>query len=466
MTAADSLERIRREESLDSGLNAFVSLAGVRAVETAVGSLSEVGRGTAGNERGVLGGRFVAVKDNLVTLDLPVTCGSNMLAGYRSPFEATAVRLLRKAGGIVVGKTNMDEFGMGSSTENSAWGPTLNPHDRTRVPGGSSGGSAAAVAAGYVSMALGSDTGGSVRQPAALCGVVGIKPTYGRVSRYGLVAFASSLDQIGTFGGSVHDAATLLAVISGHDRRDATSANRPPLSLADIVADPDAQGLAGITIGVPVEYFPDTLDTEVRSRTDRALYHLRAAGATVREVTLPNTDLAVPCYYVLAPAEASSNLARFDGVRFGQRVSAGSLLEMYQATRGQGMGLEVKRRIMLGTFALSAGYYDAYYGTAQRARVNIRADFERVFGQGVDLIFTPTTPSPAFRIGEKIDDPLAMYRQDIFTTPASLAGIPAMSVPIGSVQGLPVGGQLLAPWWEEVTMIQAARVLEATMNAS
>lgn len=462
MTAVESLERIRRDESLDSGLNAFVSLA----AETAVGSRAEAGGGDAAEEKGALEDRAVAVKDNLATLDLPTTCGSNMLDGYRSPFEATVVRRLREAGGIVVGKTNMDEFGMGSSTENSAWGPTLNPHDRTRVPGGSSGGSAAAVAAGYVSMALGSDTGGSVRQPAALCGVVGIKPTYGRVSRYGLVAFASSLDQIGTFGGTVNDAATLLAVISGHDRRDATSANRPALSLVDITADPVAAGLAGITIGVPVEYFPDTLDTEVRGRMDRALDHLRAAGATVRDVTLPNTDLAVPCYYVLAPAEASSNLARFDGVRYGQRVSAGSVPEMYEATRGQGMGLEVKRRIMMGTFALSAGYCDAYYGTAQRVRADIRADFERVFGHGVDLIFTPTTSSPAFRIGEKIDDPMEMYRQDIFTTPASLAGIPGMSVPIGSVQGLPVGGQLLAPWWEEVTMIRAARVLEAALTAS
>ncbi len=466
MTALDLLETIRRDESLDSSLNAFVSLADRDALEASFGGRGEAGRRGGGGENRALEGVAVAVKDNLVTLDLPTTCGSNMLDGYRSPFEATAVRLLREAGGIVVGKTNMDEFGMGSSTEHSAWGPTLNPHDRTRVPGGSSGGSAAAVAAGYVSMALGSDTGGSVRQPAALCGVVGIKPTYGRVSRYGLVAFASSLDQIGTFGGTVHDAAALLAVISGHDPRDATSGNRCALSSVDVVPDPATAGLSGITIGVPVEYFPDTLDTGIRHRTERALDHLRAAGATVREVTLPNTDLAVPCYYVLAPAEASSNLARFDGVRFGQRVSAWSVAEMYEATRRQGMGPEVKRRIMLGTFALSAGYYDAYYGTAQRVRADIRADFERVFGLGVDLLFTPTTPSPAFLIGEKIDDPLEMYREDIFTTPASLAGIPGMSVPIGSVQGLPVGGQFLAPWWEEEMMIRAACVLETALKES
>lgn len=450
MSARAALDAIRAAEQSSNGLNAFLSIADPDAVSAT----------QADADGGPLCGVPIAVKDNLATLDLFTTCASRLLEGYRSPFEATVVRRLRDAGGVVIGKTNMDEFGMGSSTENSAFGPTLNPHDRRRVPGGSSGGSAAAVAAGYVPMALGSDTGGSVRQPAAFCGVVGIKPTYGRVSRYGLVAFASSLDHVGTFGRTVDDAARLLAIVSGYDPRDAMSQDRPPLDPREFEGRAPPGDLAGLTVGVPLEYLPDHMDAPVRERMEVALDHFRAAGATVREVSLPATELAVPCYYVLATAEASSNLARFDGVRFGRRVSAESVPGMYEATRGQGLGLEVKRRIMLGTFALSAGYSDAYYGAAQRVRAAIRAEFRRTFSAGVDLLFTPTTPSPAFQIGEKIDDPLEMYREDVFTTPASLAGVPAMTVPIGRVDALPVGGQIIAPWWEEARMIRAARVLE------
>ena len=456
MSASAALDVIRAAEESSGSLNAFLSIADPEAVSAAQASAGD----------GILRGTPIAVKDNLATLDLPTTCGSRHLEEYRSPFEATVVRRLRDAGGIVVGKTNMDEFGMGSSTEHSAFGVTLNPHDLARVPGGSSGGSAAAVAAGYVPMALGSDTGGSVRQPAALCGVVGIKPTHGRVSRYGLVAFASSLDQVGTFGRTVDEAARLLAAVSGHDPRDATSRDLPPLDPRELSGDAAPQDLAGVTVGVPAEYFPGRLDASVRERAEVALDWLRAAGAEVRDVTLPSTSLAVACYYVLAPAEASSNLARFDGVRFGRRVPADSVSTMYEATRGAGLGPEVKRRIMLGTFALSAGYYDAHYGVAQRVRASIRTEFGRVFSGGVDLLFTPTTPSPAFRIGEKIGNPLDMYREDVFTTPASLAGIPAMSVPIGHVDGLPFGGQILAPWWQEARMIHAARILESAGMAT
>jgi aspartyl-tRNA(Asn)/glutamyl-tRNA(Gln) amidotransferase subunit A len=402
----------------------------------------------------------IAVKDVLATTDLPTTCGSKVLEGYRSPFEATAVRRARAAGAVVIGKTNMDEFAMGSSTENSAYGPTLNPHDRTRVPGGSSGGSAAAVAAGYVPMALGSDTGGSVRQPAAFCGVVGIKPTYGRVSRYGLVAYASSLDQVGTFAGTVAEAARLLAAVSGHDDRDATSAVQPVPDFERAVS----RSVEGLVVGVPEEYFPDGLDPEVRRLTDGALEALKAGGAEVRWVSLPHTRWAIPCYYVIATAEASSNLSRYDGVRYGVRNVGDDLVSMYETTRSHGLGAEVKRRIMLGTYALSAGYYDQYYGTAQRARGLITEDFRKVFAGGVDVLFTPTSPTPAFALGERTADPIEMYLSDVFTVTANLAGIPGVSVPIGRVRGLPVGGQVLAPWWQEETMLAAAGALEARLG--
>jgi len=411
---------------------------------------------------GALAGVPVAVKDNIVTLDLPTTCGSRLLEGYRSPFEATAVRRLRAAGAIVVGKTNLDEFGMGSSTEHSAYGPTRNPHDLDRVPGGSSGGSAAAVAAGIVPAALGSETGGSVRQPAAFCGIVGIKPTYGRVSRYGLVAYASSLDHIGVFGRTVDDAAALLEVIAGHDPLDSTSVNRPPPP-APVVAD---GSLEGVVIGVPEEYFPASLDADVMARCRDALRALEGLGAEIREVSLPNTSLAIPTYYIIAPAEASSNLARFDGVRYGVRpAGSGGLKELYERTRAL-FGPEVKRRVMLGTYALSAGYYDAYYGRAQRVRALIARDFAHVFASGVDAIFTPTSPTPAFRLGEHIQDPYDMYLSDVFTVTANLAGIPALSLPIGRAGHLPVGGQLMASPWREDVLLRVAASLEATLAAA
>ena len=401
----------------------------------------------------------VAVKDNIATLGLPTTCGSRILEGYTSPYEATAVRRLRQAGAIVLSKTNCDEFAMGSSTENSAYGPTKNPVDPTRVPGGSSGGSAAAVAAGIVRIALGSETGGSVRQPASFCGVVGVKPTYGRVSRFGLVAFASSLDQVGVFGKTVDDAALGLGVIAGHDEFDATSVAHP---VPDYRA-AARESLEGFVIGWPKEYFPDTLDSRVRARCEEAADRLKASGAEVREVSLPHTSLAIPVYYIVAPAEASSNLARFDGVRYGLRLSGDGLRGMYEATRSGGFGPEVTRRILLGTYVLSAGYYDAYYRKAMGIRALIRQDFERVFADGVHVLLTPTAPTTAFKLGA-ISEPYEMYMSDIFTATANLAGIPGMSVPAGEVDGLPVGVQLLANHFDEYRMFVAAYALEAVSS--
>ncbi|MSR19484.1 MAG: Asp-tRNA(Asn)/Glu-tRNA(Gln) amidotransferase subunit GatA [Gemmatimonadetes bacterium] len=447
--ARGAIARIREREAGPEALNAFLSVADPASL-------------TVDAPTGPLAGVPIAVKDILATTDLPTTCGSRVLEGYRSPFEATAVRRARAAGAVVVGKTNMDEFAMGSSTENSAYGPTLNPHDRTRVPGGSSGGSAAAVAAGYVTMALGSDTGGSVRQPAAFCGVVGIKPTYGRVSRYGLVAYASSLDQVGTFGRTVTDAARLLQAVAGHDERDATSVDRPVPDYEKAVR----RGVAGLVVGVPAEYDPDELDPEIRRLVNRALETLRACGAEVRRVSLPHTRYAIPTYYVIATAEASSNLSRYDGVRYGVRRGEGDLVSMYEGTRSRGLGAEVKRRIMLGTYALSAGYYDEYYGTAQRARLHIIDDFRRVFYGGADVLFTPTSPTPAFKLGERTSDPVQMYLSDVFTVTANLAGIPGLSLPIGRVGGLPVGGQVLAPWWDEERMLGVAGAIEESLGGS
>jgi aspartyl-tRNA(Asn)/glutamyl-tRNA(Gln) amidotransferase subunit A len=444
--AREALAAARKREASAHGLNAFLSFADERLL-------------VVENPRGPLAGVPIAVKDVLATVDLPTTCGSRVLEGYHSPFDATAVRRARAAGAVVIGKTNMDEFAMGSSTENSAYGPTLNPHDRTRVPGGSSGGSAAAVAAGYVPMALGSDTGGSVRQPAAFCGVVGIKPTYGRVSRYGLVAYASSLDQVGTFGRTVADAAKLLAAVSGHDARDATSIAKSVPDFAAAVG----RGVKGLVVGVPKEYLPEGLDAELRGRFDAALEALGARGAEVKWVSLPHTRYAIPCYYVIATAEASSNLSRYDGVRYGVRHEGDDLPSMYERSRSRGLGAEVKRRVMLGTYALSAGYYDQYYGTAQRARLLITEDFRRAFASGVDVLFTPTSPTPAFALGERTADPIEMYLSDVFTVTANLAGIPGVSVPIGRVRGLPVGGQVLAPWWAEERMLAVAGALEASM---
>ena len=408
---------------------------------------------------GLLAGVPVAVKDNFATLTLPTTCGSRILEHWISPYEATAVRRLRDAGAVVIGKTNMDEFAMGSSTENSAFGPSRNPHDRSRAPGGSSGGSAAAVAAGIAPIALGSETGGSVRQPAAFCGVVGVKPTYGRVSRFGLVAFASSLDCVGVFGATVDDAALATEIVSGHDPYDATCADA---AVAPMRIGPGS--LDGVVIGVPKEYFPPSLDPAVRDHCTRALDALRAQGATVRDVSLPHTDLAIPVYYIIAPAECSANLARFDGVRYGMRIEGEGIREMYEATRAQGFGAEVTRRILLGTYVLSAGYYDAYYRKAQQVRQRITDDFSAVFASGVHALFTPTTPTPAFALGA-ISDPYEMYLSDIFTVTANLVGIPGMSIPIGRVKGLPVGGQILAPHFDEATMFRVAYALEEALGA-
>jgi aspartyl-tRNA(Asn)/glutamyl-tRNA(Gln) amidotransferase subunit A len=404
---------------------------------------------------GLLARTPVVVKDNVATTSLTTSCGSRILEGYVSPFDATVVTRLRAAGGIVIAKSNMDEFAMGSSTEHSAYGPARNPRDPSRVPGGSSGGSAAAVAAGIVRVALGSETGGSVRQPAAFCGVVGVKPTYGRVSRFGLVAFASSLDQVGVFGATVRDAAAGLQAIAGVDVNDATTADVPVGDYVGAATD----RLDGMVIGVPREYFPASLDPAVRARCDVALDALRAAGATVRDVSLPHTEYAVPVYYIIAPAECSSNLARFDGVRYGLRIEGDGLRGMYEATRSRGFGAEVTRRILLGTYALSHGYYDAYYGKAQQVRARIAGDFSRVFRSGVHALFTPTTPTPAFTLGA-ITDPYEMYMSDIFTATANLAGVPGMSVPIGNVNGLPVGGQVLAPHFAEQSMFRLAFALE------
>jgi aspartyl-tRNA(Asn)/glutamyl-tRNA(Gln) amidotransferase subunit A len=411
-------------------------------------------------EPGTLLGVPVAVKDNIATLELPTTCASRILAGYVSPYEATVVTQLRRAGAVVVAKTNMDEFAMGSSNEYSAYGPVRNPHAPDRVPGGSSGGSAAAVAAGIVPIALGSETGGSVRQPAAFCGIVGVKPTYGRVSRYGLVAFASSLDQVGVFGRTVDDAALGLGAIAGRDPLDSTSAE---------VAVPRynearTRSLKGVVIGRPKEYFPQNLDTRIRALCDRALDAYRSLGAEVREVSLPRTELAIPVYYIIAPAEASSNLARFDGVRYGLRITGDGLRGMYEATRSRGFGPEVTRRILLGTYVLSAGYYEAYYKKAQQVRTLIAEEFRTLFASGVDILLTPTTPTPAFPIGAKAADPYEMYLSDIFTVTANLTGVPAMSVPIGRVDGLPVGGQLMAPHFHEAHLFAAAYGLEHALG--
>jgi len=398
----------------------------------------------------------IAIKDNIVTTELPTTCASKILSGFTSPYDATAVARLRKRGYAIVGKTNLDEFAMGSSTEHSAFGVTRNPWDPTRVAGGSSGGSAAAVAARMVPAALGSETGGSVRQPAAFCGVVGVKPTYGRVSRYGLVAFASSLDQIGVVTRTVRESAELLGIIAGHDPLDSTSSDAP---VDDYAADVD-KGATGLRFGV-VREAVDKLQGDVRENFESALDVLRRSGAVVEEASVPAIGYAIAIYYIVANAEASANLARFDGVRYGRRSEhARTVKEMYFASRGEGFGAEVKRRIMLGTFALSSGYYDAYYGRAQAVRGRLRDDFAAAF-RHFDFLLTPTTPEPAFKIGAKTADPLSMYLSDIFTAPANLVGIPAIAVPSGfSGEGLPLSLQIMAPHFRERAMFQAAAAYE------
>ena len=413
-------------------------------------------RVAAGEDPGPLAGVPVAIKDNLCTRGVATTCSSRILEGWIPPYDATVVELLNAAGAVSVGKTNLDEFAMGSSTENSAFGPTRNPRDTTRVPGGSSGGSAAAVAAGFAPLSLGSDTGGSIRQPAALCGVVGVKPTYGVVSRYGLVAFASSLDQIGPFATTVADAALLLDVISGHDPRDATSIPQAPPVVSDHLDD----GVQGLRVGLVSELMGEGIAPDVAARVRQAADALAAAGAVVEEVSVPAVTFGLSAYYLIAPAEASSNLARFDGVRYGLRVDAATTNEMMVATRTAGFGDEVKRRIMLGTYALSAGYYDAFYGQAQKVRTLICNDFAAAYAK-VDVLLSPTSPTTAFELGA-IHDPLTMYLNDICTIPTNLAGHPAMSVPFGTGDdGLPVGVQILAPTLGEVAMFRAASVVEA-----
>ena len=409
----------------------------------------------AGRPVGPLAGVPIALKDNMCTRGVATTCSSKILEGWKPPYDATVVTKLRDAGAVLVGKTNLDEFAMGSSTENSAFGPTRNPLDTSRVPGGSSGGSAAAVAAGFAAASLGSDTGGSIRQPAALCGLVGVKPTYGLVSRQGLVAFASSLDQIGPFTHTVADAALLMDTISGHDPLDSTSLPIAPVQLGAVLN----VGVDGLRIGRVVD-MPEGSEPEVLARLDAAFGALEKAGATIVDVRLPSLEYGLTAYYLVAPAEASSNLARFDGVRYGLRVEAEDLNAMYGATRSAGFGAEVKRRIMLGTYALSAGYYDAYYGKALKVRRLIADDFARAYST-CDVILTPTSPTVAFPFGDKTADPLAMYLCDVFTIPSNLAGHAAMSVPFGSgAHGLPVGVQVLAPALAEETMFRVAAALE------
>jgi aspartyl-tRNA(Asn)/glutamyl-tRNA(Gln) amidotransferase subunit A len=412
-------------------------------------------------QEGPLKGIPVAVKDIFCTEGSPTTAGSRILEGYLPPYTATAVRRLDAAGARVLGKTNMDEFAMGSSNENSAYGPVLNPWDRGRVPGGSSGGSAAVVAGGLAPCAIGTDTGGSIRQPAALCGIVGLKPTYGAISRYGMIAFASSLDQCGPLTRDVTDAALLLAALQGRDPCDSTS-----VGIEGGIAAPSREDLKGLRFGVPAELARDEIDAGVRTVFEATLKRIEELGGEIAEVELPSAEHGISAYYVIAPAEASSNLARYDGVRYGMRSeSSGDLLEMYETTRAEGFGAEVKRRIMLGTYALSSGYYEAYYGQAQKVRTRIAADFDAAFA-GVDFVVTPTSPSVAFGLGEKTDDPLAMYLNDFFTVPMSLAGIPAISIPAGLAEpegggeDLPVGFQIAAPAFAEQKLLDAAYALE------
>jgi aspartyl-tRNA(Asn)/glutamyl-tRNA(Gln) amidotransferase subunit A len=447
---------LARIDAVDVKVRAFLTVTADRALVQADAADARIAAG----ERAPLLGVPVAIKDVLCTKGVATTCGSKMLERFVPPYDATVVRKLGAAGAVMLGKTNMDEFAMGSSTENSAYFPTHNPWDLDRVPGGSSGGSAAAVAARMAPYALGSDTGGSIRQPAALCGVVGMKPTYGRVSRYGLVAFASSLDQVGPFARDVRDCATVLNAICGHDRCDATSA---PVETPDFTAGLDA-GVRGMRIGVPKEYLPPTLDAGVRARFEEALTALADQGAEIDvegELSLPSTEAALAVYYIIAPSEASANLARYDGVKYGFSFQQGeSMWDNMEKTRGRGFGTEVKRRIMIGTYALSSGYYDAYYLKAQKVRTVIRHEFDAAF-EKYDVIAAPVTPTPAFKIGEKTEDPLAMWLSDIYTITANLAGIGGVSIPCGFTRsGLPIGLQILAPPFEEERMLRAARMFE------
>ncbi len=457
ITAAAVTESfLARIGTLDPSLGAYllVDETGARA------QAAEIDRRRGANEAlGPLAGVPIALKDMIVTKDVVTTAGSKILEGWVPPYDATVVERLRAAGAVILGKVNCDEFGMGSSTERSAYHVTKNPWDPTRVPGGSSGGSAAAVAAGLCTASLGTDTGGSIRQPAAFCGVVGLKPTYGRVSRYGIVAFASSLDQVGPLAHSVADAALVLQAIAGHDPRDATSLSDAlgPLTGA-ITGD-----VAGMKVGLPKEYFAGEIDADVRAALEATVAALRDKGATLVDVSLPHTTLALPAYYIIAPAEASSNLARYDGIRYGKRADAQDLLGLYMQTRGERFGPEVKRRIMLGTYALRSGYYDAYYRKAQQIRALIKRDFDEAFAQ-CDVLLTPTTPTAAYALGAK-STPLEMYLGDIFTLACNLAGLPGLSVPCGMTStGLPIGAQLLGKPQGEATLVRAGFVIEAALG--
>jgi aspartyl-tRNA(Asn)/glutamyl-tRNA(Gln) amidotransferase subunit A len=427
--------------------------------ERALGQAAKIDAMAAqGDALPALAGVPVGIKDVLTMTGSPATAGSKILEGWMPPYDATVVKRLEAAGAVLLGKLNCDEFAMGSSNENSAYGPVLNPRALDRVPGGSSGGSAAAVAAGFAVATLGSDTGGSIRQPAAFCGVVGVLPTYGRVSRYGLIAFASSLDRVGPFATNVRDAATMLSVLAGKDAMDATSSDRPVGDYVGALETP----VAGLKIGVPEEYFGEGLDPEIRAAIEKALDGLKAAGCGIKPISLPHTKYAIPTYYVIATAEASANLSRFDGVRFGFRAGSGTetLSEMYRETRDRGFGAEVKRRILLGTYALSAGYYDAYYRKAQQVRTLLTRDFLAAFGE-VDAIVSPITPTPAFKLGAKTDDPVQMYLEDIYSVAASLAGICGTSVPCGETKaGLPIGVQVMGRHFDEETMLRVALAME------
>ncbi|HEY3138276.1 MAG TPA: Asp-tRNA(Asn)/Glu-tRNA(Gln) amidotransferase subunit GatA [Blastocatellia bacterium] len=450
--ALDRIERL-------FDLNAFITVT----AEAAIARAQQIDRAIQqGNDPGPLAGTIIAIKDNMVMRGVRTTAGSRILSNYKPPYTASAVQRLEAAGAVIIGKTNLDEFAMGSSTENSAFGPVKNPWDKTRVPGGSSGGSAVAVAAGMAMAALGSDTGGSIRQPASLTGVVGLKPTYGCVSRYGLIAFGSSLDQIGPFANSVEDIARILSVIAGHDPNDSTSSN---IEAEDYVS-AIAGDVRGLRVGVPHEYYGEGLDAGVREKIEAAIKKLEELGARIVDISLPHTEYAVPVYYLIATAEASSNLARYDGVRYGFRAEeAATVKAMYSRTREQGFGTEVKRRIMLGTYALSAGYYDQYYGKAQRVRSLIESDFRNAFAR-CDVIATPTSPTPAFKLGEKTHNPLEMYLSDIYTITANLAGVPGLVLPCGlSSSGLPIGIQLIGKHFDESTLLRAGHNLEQALGA-
>jgi len=450
-------EYLDRIAALDPKVKAYLTVTGEAALMRAAEADA---RFEARAPRGPLDGVPLGLKDVLCTRGVRTTCGSKMLERFVPPYDATVVARLLRAGAVVLGKLNMDEFAMGSSTENSAYFTTRNPWDLSRVPGGSSGGSAAAVAADLAAATLGTDTGGSIRQPAAFCGTVGLKPTYGRVSRYGLVAFASSLDQIGPFAKDVEDAALMLQAIAGHDPMDSTSAAEPVPDYAAGLG----QGVEGLKVGIPAEYFIDGLDSEVEAAVRAAIETLKGLGAKTESVSLPHTEYGLAAYYVIAPAECSSNLARYDGVKYGLRVpGARDLIDMYCRTRGAGFGAEVKRRVMLGTYALSTGYYDAYYGKAQRVRTLVQRDFQRAF-ERVDVIVAPTTPSAAFKTGEK-GDPLSMYLNDVFTIPVNLAGLPGLSVPAGFTKaGLPVGLQVIGKAFDEATVLRTAKAYEGATD--